>query len=139
MKIIDAQGAILGRLSAKLAKALLKGEKIIVVNAEQAIMTGSMDNIYAKYKQRLDRSDRGNPTKGPHFPRTPDKLFKRTVRGMLNYRTERGKRALDNLKVYIGTPTEYQEKTEKHDIRPPRTDYVTISELCQELGWRDRT
>ena len=34
MKIIDAQGAILGRLASFVAKDLLKGEKIVIVNCK---------------------------------------------------------------------------------------------------------
>ncbi|MEM2907188.1 MAG: uL13 family ribosomal protein, partial [Candidatus Odinarchaeota archaeon] len=33
-KIIDATNAILGRLSSIIAKRLLEGEKIIIINAE---------------------------------------------------------------------------------------------------------
>ena len=138
MKVIDVEGAVLGRISSQLAKELLKGEKIVVVNAEKAVITGKMENIKAKYKQRIDRSDRANPLKGPHFPRAPDTLFKRTIRGMIEYRTQRGKNAMRNLTVFIGVPTDYAGKTEKHAIRPPVHDYVTLLELCEKLGWRNR-
>lgn len=139
MKVIDVDGAVLGRMSTQIAKDLLKGNKIVIVNSEKAIITGSMDDIYPRYKQRLDRSDRANPKKGPNFPRTPDGLFKRAVRGMINYRTQRGKQALSNLKVYIGNPSEYEGKSEKHLIRPPSCSYITLLELCEHLGWRNRT
>lgn len=137
MKVIDVEGAVLGRVSTQLAKDLLKGEKIIVVNAGKAVMTGKIEDIYFKYKQRLDRSDRANPTKGPHFPRTPNGIFKRAVRGMINHRKQRGKEALRNLRVYTGVPEEYQDKKETHSIRPPKNAYITLNELSKELGWRN--
>jgi large subunit ribosomal protein L13 len=138
MKVIDVEGAVLGRISSQLAKELLKGEKIVVVNAEKAVITGRMEDIHARYKQRLDRSDRANPTKGPHFPRTPDRILKRAVRGMLHYKTVRGKNAMKNLIVFIGVPADYAGKAEKHTIRPPVHSYVTLLELCEKLGWRNR-
>jgi len=38
--VIDASGHILGRLSSKIAKRLLNGEKIVVVNAEEGSNNG---------------------------------------------------------------------------------------------------
>ncbi|MCD6414849.1 MAG: 50S ribosomal protein L13 [Candidatus Diapherotrites archaeon] len=136
MKVIDADGAVLGRLASQIAKQLVKGEKVIVVNAEKAVITGRKEDIYSKYKQRIDRSDRANPKKGPKFPKTPDKLFKRAVRGMVGYTTKRGKNALTNLKVFIGTPSEFDGKAERHQIKPPRCSYTTLDELCAYLGWK---
>ena len=36
MKIIDADGLILGRMSSAIAKRLLNGEEIVIINAEKA-------------------------------------------------------------------------------------------------------
>jgi len=36
--IVDADGAILGRLAAKIAKELLKGENMIVINSEKIVI-----------------------------------------------------------------------------------------------------
>ncbi len=79
-RIIDASNHILGRLSSYIAKRLLEGEKIVVVNAEKAIITGNPENVFERYKEKYDR---GSKEKGPYFPRHPEKIFKRTVRGML--------------------------------------------------------
>ena len=38
--IIDGDGAVAGRLASTAAKTLLKGEDVIIVNAEKAIITG---------------------------------------------------------------------------------------------------
>ena len=40
MIVIDASGHILGRLSTNVAKRILNGEDVIVVNAEKAIIIG---------------------------------------------------------------------------------------------------
>ena len=118
------------------AKELLNGERIIIINAEKSIITGRKEDIYAKYKQRVNRADRANPRKGPHFPKTPDRLLKRTIRGMINYRTQRGKKAMKNLRVYIGVPEEYKKKVVDHGIRAPSGSFITLRELCLFLGWK---
>jgi large subunit ribosomal protein L13 len=136
VKIIDAEGSVVGRLASQTAKQILNGEKIVIVNAEKALMAGRKEHLFQKYKKLSDRSGRGNPRKGPHYPRTPDRLFKRIVRGMINYKSQRGKNALKNLQIYIGTPSEYEGKTKPHDIRKPSCDCVTLGEICFHLGWK---
>ncbi len=39
--VVDASGLILGRAASVIAKRLLNGESIVVVNAEKAVVTGS--------------------------------------------------------------------------------------------------
>ncbi len=135
MKVIDADMAILGRLASEVARELMKGERVVIVNAEKAIISGNPDDIYEKYKQRVDRADLANPRKGPKFPRRPDMLVKRTIKGMLP-KTSRGKQMLRNLKVYMMVPKEYEGKSEKMDINiPKKGDYITIEELSTRLGW----
>ncbi len=136
MRVINAEGAVLGRLASEVAKMLMKDEKVIIVNAEKAIITGKIDEIYAKYKQRIDRADISNPRKGPKFPRRPDMLVKRTIRGMIP-KTSRGKRMLKALRVYMGVPKEYAGKAETLTIRKPRRgDYITLEKLSEMLGWK---
>ncbi len=134
MKVIDAEGAVLGRLASSLAKSLLDGEEIIVVNAEKAIIVGDPDEVIMRYltKRRLN-----HPRKGPHFPRMPDRIVKRTVRGMLPYKQPRGRDALHRLRVYMGVPKEYaKEKTEQVDVsmRPAPEKFITLNRVAMELG-----
>lgn len=42
---------------------------------------------------------------GPYYPKRPDRIFKRAIRGMLPYKTEDGREALSNVRVYVGNPT----------------------------------
>ena len=53
-RIIDASDQTLGRLSSRIAKDLINGKKIIVINAENTIITGSPKNIIEKFKTRID-------------------------------------------------------------------------------------
>jgi LSU ribosomal protein L13P len=46
--------------------------------------------------------------RGPKYPKTPDRLFKRMVRGMLPKEKAMGREALKRLYVYIGTPPSIQ-------------------------------
>ncbi|MBU5557888.1 MAG: 50S ribosomal protein L13 [Candidatus Aenigmatarchaeota archaeon] len=132
--VIDADGAVLGRLATLLAKRLLLGEQIVVVNAEKAVVSGKFDTTLAFYKHRRER---GDPHKGPFFPRYPDMLLKRTVRGMLPAKTARGRAALANLKVYIGCPEEFSGKAVKVETKKVtdlRCKYSTLANVCRQLG-----
>ena len=131
--IIDASGATLGRLSTNTAKRLLKGEEIAVVNSEKAIISGKKSSIKARYTKKREV---GTYRKGPFFPRMPDQLVKRTVRGMIPYQTPHGRNAFKRLKCYIGVPKEFEGKkfeTIKEAEKQP-VDFMTIEELSRYLG-----
>ncbi|MEM5883109.1 MAG: 50S ribosomal protein L13, partial [Candidatus Aenigmatarchaeota archaeon] len=91
--IIDAENQILGRVASKIAKKLLEGEKIIVVNCEKAVISGNPRYTIKKY---LEKIERGDPKHGPFFPKTPDGIFRRTVRGMLCWDRAKGRKAFKN-------------------------------------------
>jgi large subunit ribosomal protein L13 len=134
MKVIDADGLVLGRLASNIAKQLLTGDEIVIINAEKAIVTGSKDMVYGKYKKMRELS---HARKGPRFPRMPDLIVKRTIRGMIPYQTPRGRKAFKNLKVYMGIPAEF-EKKKSETISSAKagevSKFVRISEVSQYLG-----
>ena len=41
MVVIDATGHVIGRLSSAVAKRLLNGEDVVIVNAEKSLITGA--------------------------------------------------------------------------------------------------
>jgi len=131
--IIDANGATLGRLSTNAAKRLLNGEEIAVINSEKAIISGKKRMIKEKYTQKREV---GTYRKGPFFPRMPDAIVKRTIRGMIPYQTPHGRTAFKKLKCYIGIPKEFEgkkfEKIENAEKQP--IDFITIEELSEYLG-----
>ena len=135
MAVIDASDAPIGRLATRLAKRLLEGEEINVVNAEKAIITGNKDEIKERYLSRKRRG--GTKRKGPYFPRLPHLILKRTVRGMLPMKKSRGKEAYKRLKVYMGVPKEYQsaplEKIEEAKNNKLE-GFITLKELSIQLG-----
>ncbi len=139
MRIINAEGLILGRLASKVAKMLLEGEEVVIVNAEKAIITGNREDIFAKYKQRTELRTRTNPRKGPFYPKRSDEIVRRTVRGMLPWKTDRGRRAFKRLRVYVGVPREFEGKeletiSEAHMSRLATPKYVTVGEVAKFLG-----
>lgn len=131
--IIDAQGATLGRLGTYTAKRLLSGEEIAVVNSEKAIISGKKSMIKQRYKQKREV---GTYRKGPFFPRTPERIVKRTIRGMIPYQTPHGRAAFKRLKCYIGVPEEFNGKkfeVIKQAEKQP-VDFITVHELSKSLG-----
>ncbi|MCX8171989.1 MAG: 50S ribosomal protein L13 [Archaeoglobaceae archaeon] len=138
--VIDASGHILGRLSSVIAKRLLNGERIVVVNSEKAVVTGSKHIVFEKYKAKYDR---GSKEKGPYFPKHPEKIFKRTVRGMLPWSSKRGREAYRRLRVFIGVPEELKERRfEKVEIamleKVSKTEkFVSLEDISRYLGWAE--
>ncbi len=136
--IIDATNAVLGRLAAVVAKRLLLGERIEIVNAEKAVVIGNKDDILARY---LAKKQRGDRYKGPFFPKMPHLIVKRTIRGMLPWKKARGKEAFKRLKVHIGVPKELEgrdfEVIEEAALANRGTSrFITVEEIARYLGWR---
>jgi len=135
---IDAKGLILGRMASIVAKRLLEGENIVIVNAEEAVISGKRLSIIGKSKEFLQV---GHFRKGPLHPRRPDTIVKRVVRGMLPRRKPKGDKALKRLRVYIGVPDELREKKietiPEVDARHLRGPYIKVSELARNIGWKE--
>ncbi len=136
--IIDGEGLVLGRLASTVSKKLLEGEKIVVLNAEKIVISGTKDWAYAKYKQRVDRASISNPRRmGPKYPRRPDDIFRRTVRGMLPYRKTSGREAYKKLKVCVGVPQEFDgfEMFKVQEAEPKNIKKsIELGEVSKLLG-----
>ncbi|MBN2110444.1 MAG: 50S ribosomal protein L13 [Methanosarcinaceae archaeon] len=138
MTIIDADGLIMGRLASAVAKRLLAGEQIDIVNAEKAVISGSRVSTIKEYDEMLKI---GNREFGPYFPKRPERILKRTVRGMLPYKRARGKDAMGRLMVYVGVPAEFRDKeitsvTEADMNRLSSNKYITLGQVSTKLGSR---
>ena len=108
MQIIDGTGHILGRLATYVAKQALNGEEIVIVNAENVIITGNRTAILDDYKQRRNMGVTGRNRKGPYYPRMPDRLLRRSIRGMLPYQEPKGRSAYKRVMTCIGIPSEHK-------------------------------
>lgn len=139
-RIINADGLILGRLASIVAKMLLLGEQVIIVNAEKSVISGKRRQTIDYYKERQNIRTHTNPTKGPFWFKTPNRLVRRTIRGMLPWKKARGKRAYKNLKVYIGIPEDLNIKIAEmetfsdHSIDQLKGSFFQINELAKEIG-----
>ena len=134
--IIDAKGLILGRMSSIVAKRLLEGENIIILNAEKAAISGKRLQIINEAKTFLEV---GHPRKGPYHYRRPDRIVRKTIRGMLPRRKPKGIQALKRLRVYLGAPKEF-ENNEFQTIfeasaEKLKSPYITVGDLAKEIGW----
>lgn len=135
---IDAKGLVLGRMASIVAKRLLNGERINIVNAEEAVISGKRLSIIRESKQFLEV---GHFRRGPLHPRRPDRIVKKVVRGMLPRKKPRGQKALKRLRVHIGVPQELRDKEKETisevDARNLRGPYIRVSELARNIGWKE--
>lgn len=133
--IVDAKGLILGRLASNVAKLLLQGETVIILNAEKATISGKKQHIVQNAKTFLEV---GHPRKGPLHPRRPDRIVSRTVRGMLPRRKPKGIEAYKRLRVYLGAPLEFENKNvqtiPEANADKLKSPYITVGELAKEIG-----
>jgi large subunit ribosomal protein L13 len=139
MIFYNAEDQILGRICSVIAKDLLRGEKVFVVNSEKAVIVGNPKYTQKKY---LEKIWRGDVKHGPFFPKTPDGIFRRTVRGMLPWHKPKGRNAYRNLRVFIGVPEEFKNREmrrdEKADVSKLKTKYMTLGELSLAMGGKKR-
>ncbi|MFB6147801.1 MAG: 50S ribosomal protein L13 [Candidatus Nanohaloarchaea archaeon] len=133
--VINAEDRVLGRLASDIARKVRDGEEVKVVNAEKAVISGDEEEIKADYRQKYERGSRHD---GPYFPKRPDKILKRTVRGMLPYKSQEGKEAFSRVKTYLGVPTG-MEGVEEVDVKSgdelKNRNYVKLGEVSRSIGW----
>lgn len=134
--VVDAKGLILGRMASTIAKRLLQGENIIIMNAEKAVISGKRLSRIKEAKKKLEI---GHPKKGPFHPRRPEEIVRRTIKGMLPRRKPKGQQAYRRLKVFVDVPQELIE-TETQTIPDARSEklkcpYITVGKLAKEIGW----
>ncbi len=134
--VLNADGLILGRMATAIAKRLLQGEEIAVVNAEKAVISGRKGNKVTEAKEFLAV---GGVGRGPFHHRRPDRIVRKTVRGMLPIKKPKGMQAYKRLKVHIGVPEDLKNtkmETVAHaDAKKLKCSYLTVGELSREIGW----
>lgn len=124
--VVDAKNAIVGRLGSYVAKELLKGKEVDVINSEEAIISGRKKVIVDKVI-RL-RAKGGTSRKGPKVSIYPERLLKRMIRGMLPYDKARGREAYKRLKCYTG---DRDEKTIKKFEHQKPLKYMKIKDIVK--------
>ncbi|MFW5973761.1 MAG: 50S ribosomal protein L13 [Natrialbaceae archaeon] len=133
--VVDARDCIVGRVASEVAQRALDGERVAIVNAEDAIITGDKEDVFETYRTRIQLGS----DQGPAYPKRPDTIFKRAVRGMLPYKKPRGREALSNVRVYLGNPYETDgpeaEVLEGTSLdRLSNIRFVQLGEVAEQLG-----
>jgi large subunit ribosomal protein L13 len=134
--VVDARDCIMGRVASQVAERALDGERVAVVNAEQAVITGDDNDVIGTYRKRTQLGS----DKGPAYPKRPDGILKRSIRGMLPHKRDRGREALENVRVYLGNPFEDEDAPEPEVLAGTSLDrlsnirFVHLGEVSEQIG-----
>uniref|UniRef100_A0A7S3CSZ5 60S ribosomal protein L13a n=1 Tax=Strombidium rassoulzadegani TaxID=1082188 RepID=A0A7S3CSZ5_9SPIT len=140
--VIDGRGHLVGRLASKVAKELLRGQRVVVVRCEQLVLSGSLFRNNITYHEFLRKSNNTNPRRNFKHFRSPSRMFWRSLRGMLPHKSPKGKAALQRLKVFEGIPFPYDVK--KRMVVPealkvlrikPHRNTCLLGDLASGVGW----
>jgi large subunit ribosomal protein L13 len=146
--LIDATNKIMGRMCSQIAKKALLGYHIVVINAQDTLISGNKRDVYENYLDKLRISTSTNPKKGPFHKRRPDTFLKRVIKQMLPRKTIRGKEATKRIHVYIGEiPDRFKNRyqnvreLELSDCEKERLQHynkiISLKNLCDRIGsWK---
>jgi large subunit ribosomal protein L13 len=138
--IVDIANCIAGRTCSRISKLLLEGNKVSIINAEKAMISGNRYKTIDTYKEDLEISSVTNPIHGPFHPRRPDTILTKMVRGMIPKRKASGIEAFKQLRVYIGVPEKLSREEPKIfedcKIRNPESYYITVGDVAKQIGWK---
>jgi len=138
--VVDATNCVAGRMCSHVSKLLLQGNRVAIVNAEKAMLSGNRYKTIDSYKEHLGINSVTNPIHGPFHPRRPDTILSKMVRGMVPKRKPDGVSAFKRLRVYMGVPEGMKSaKMESFDdskITKPESYYISIAEVAKQIGWK---
>jgi large subunit ribosomal protein L13 len=129
--VIDGNNAILGRLASYVAKQVLLGKEIAIINSEKIVISGKPRSIIKEYKVMKKRG--GSSLKGPFFPTKPERIVKRTIKGMLPHRKGRGSEALKKVKCYEGIPEEFKDSKKIVSGKEKKIRTISVGNLSREI------
>ena len=130
--VVDAGDCILGRVASEVAERAMAGDRVAVVNAERTVITGNEESTMEVYRKRADIGS----DSGPYYPKRPDGIMKRAIRGMVPYKTDRGREAFENVRVYVGDPFDEEgEVVEGTSLdRLSNIKFTSLGEVSEQLG-----
>jgi large subunit ribosomal protein L13 len=138
--VVDATNCIAGRMCSHVSKLLLQGNKVAIVNAEKAMLSGNRYKVIDQYKEHLEINSVTNPIHGPFHPRRPDTMLTKMVRGMVPKQKTSGIEAHQRLRVYIGVPEEMKstqmQSFEDSKITKPEAYYISMGDVAKQIGWK---
>ena len=130
--VIEARDCIVGRVASEVAQRALDGERVAVVNAERAVITGNEESTFEKYRKRAELGS----DQGPAYPRRPDGILKRSIRGMVPYKQSHGREAFERVRVYLGNPFDEEPTVVEGTSldRLSNTKFTTLGTVAEDLG-----
>lgn len=138
--VVDATNHIAGRMCSHVSKLLLQGNKVTIVNAEKAMLSGNRYMTIREAKEYLEINSVTNPIHGPFHPRRPDTIITKMVRGMVPKQKTHGIEAFQRLRVYIGVPEEMKsakmQSFEDSKITRPEANYISMGDVAKQIGWK---
>lgn len=129
--VVDASEGVLGRIASFAAKQALLGKEVIVVNCEHILISGNPRRTIEGFQQKRGRG--GTAQRGPYYPKSSERILKRTIRGMLSHSQLRGKTALKKIMCYDGVPAEFEHAKKIHMKKELHSKSISLSRLSQEL------
>ena len=142
MMIIDGENLVLGRLASFAAKEALANEKeeYSIINAEKVVVSGSKTAIIKRYKFLVEV---GDIYKGPFIPRMPDRLLRKTIKGMLPMNRTKGREAFRRVMAYVGSPESLKGKMvdakllkKFHKINLKDQKYMMLKDVSEQIGMK---
>lgn len=138
--VVDATNHIAGRMCSHVSKLLLQGNRVAIVNAEKAMLSGNRYKTIEEYKEHLEINSVTNPIHGPFHPRRPDTILTKMVRGMVPKQKTHGIEAFQRLRVYIGVPEEMKsakmQTFEDSKITRQEANYISMGDVAKQVGWK---
>jgi len=136
--VVDANGAILGRLASMIASRLRgkhnplftphidSGDHVVVINAEKIVLTGKKLEKKQYYRHSGYIGGLKSITAGKLLEKKPEDLVRFAVKGMLP-KNRLGRSLFKKLKVYSGT-------NHPHEAQNPE-----VLEVSKDLRMRSRS
>lgn len=136
MLVIDGTNKVFGRVATQIAKKVLLGEEVHLINAEKLVIKGNPSQIEERYLTKRGIRHKGTPERSPSWPKIPHLLVKRMIRGMLPRKTMRGRDALRRLRIYSGNPKKLEENMKAEGaLFDGMSKHITIHDLCRRIGY----
>lgn len=123
--VIDGNEEILGRIAVFAAKQGLQGKQVNVINCEKVLVSGNRSFIVESYLVKRRRTK-------VRFSSNAEEIMKRTIRGMINYKSGRGALAFKKIRCYNSVPAELKnEKAIK--LGNKNRHLMSLKELTEAL------
>ena len=127
--VIDAANSIVGRVASYAAKQALLGHTIAIVNCNDALITGRRNLVIERYTKMRQRGK--GQRWAPIVPKVPERLMKRTIRGMLEYTQRMGEAAFDRIRCYNAVPPEFAAAKKISVAKEITTRTIKLSEIAK--------